>query len=343
MIRFIKSPFSLFGMNANVSFTEIWEKLRGARKVLLSLHFGPDGDSLGSCSAMKYVLEKELGIEVDVVSKDNLDEVLGALPYAEGITFGRDVSDYNWDDYDYVMALDSGAKKQFMPEHFDIAAIDKLISIDHHATNDYWCGINYVETLPSCCSVLLKMFRELNVEIDDELATRLLLGIYTDTRGFVHSDTVLSDAAYLISQGANYLDGIVNPITFNVPLRIKKYYALCVDRLKTEPVDSHVVGGSSVTLEEVEKLGLNLSEARGSVNDLMTISGIDVLFTLIDMGDFIKGSFRSRKGYDVSLFAKELDGGGHKAAAAFKLLDMSLDEARVRVIETIAKVGFIEA
>ena len=40
------------------TFEEIWKALKKSKKVLMSLHPSPDGDSLGSCVAMKYFLEK---------------------------------------------------------------------------------------------------------------------------------------------------------------------------------------------------------------------------------------------------------------------------------------------
>ena len=63
----------------NNAIQEIWSKIKASKKVLMSLHYGPDGDSLASCVAMKYVLERDFGCEVKLVSKDNLDSILGEL------------------------------------------------------------------------------------------------------------------------------------------------------------------------------------------------------------------------------------------------------------------------
>ena len=70
-------------------------------------------------------------------------------------------------------------------------------------------------------------------------------------------------------------------------------------------------------------------------NYLKEIEGIDILFTLTEMEDMIKGSFRSKGDIDISLFAKELGGGGHKNAAAFSFPRIPLKEAEKKVLDVI--------
>jgi phosphoesterase RecJ-like protein len=327
----------------NNKFEEIWNVLSKAKRVLMSLHYGPDGDSLGACTGMKYLLERDFNCEVKLVSKDNLDSTLGELEYSEEVVFGEGIDEQNLEDFDVVLAMDSGAKKQFVgrEKEFEFPEDLMLVVIDHHATNNYFGRLNYVDSgRPSACSVLLDMFRDRGVKFDSELATRLLLGIYTDSGYFSHDNGgALKDAAFLIDQGADYLDGIVNKVKYNFPLRVKQYYGLLYGRFKVSEVDGYKIGYSSVGNEEVEKLGLNLSEARGGPNELQEVGGIDVLFVLTDMGDKIKGSFRSRKGVDVSKLAGAMGGGGHKAAAAFFVDKMPLDKAEDFVLGKIRETG----
>jgi nanoRNase/pAp phosphatase (c-di-AMP/oligoRNAs hydrolase) len=90
----------------NNTFEEIWEKLKSCKKVLMTLHTGPDGDSLGSCTAMKYVLEREFGAEVTLVSPDVLAENLAGLSMSKDVLIGKTISDFNLDDYDSLICLD---------------------------------------------------------------------------------------------------------------------------------------------------------------------------------------------------------------------------------------------
>ena len=84
---------------------------------------------------------------------------------------------------------------------------------------------------------------------------------------------------------------------------------------------------------------MNGAEARLGINELQFISDFDFVFILVDFGDHINGSFRSKRGVDVSLFAKELGGGGHRVAASFSFPPMSLENAEHLVLDAIRKVG----
>lgn len=329
-------------MKTNNSFEEIWEKIKSSKKILMSLHYGPDGDSLASCVAMKYVLERDLDCNVTLVSKDSLDTILTGLDYVKEVQFGRGVDEMNLDEFDALILLDSGSEKQFAGRDKPFAFPDSIfvINIDHHATNSYFGKLNYVDHRPSACSVLLDFFRKIGVRFDSELSTRLLLGVYTDSGYFSHDNGAsIKDAAFLVDHGADYLDGIVNKVRYNYPLKLKKYYSLLYNNFKIVELGEYVIGYSFASLTDIKKLDLNLSEVRGGINDLQELGGIDLIFTLTETGDIIKGSFRSRKKVDVSLLAQALGGGGHRAAAAFFLEKMPLVDAEKKVLDTIKKIG----
>ncbi|MDD4111355.1 MAG: DHHA1 domain-containing protein, partial [Clostridia bacterium] len=106
---------------------------------------------------------------------------------------------------------------------------------------------------------------------------------------------------------------------------------------------NYKIGKSSISKEDIEKLKLNISDIRLGPNHLQTIGGVDLLFTLAQTDNLIKGSFRSNKNIDTSLIAKELGGGGHKLAAGFYLEKMPLKKAEQKVLEAIKKVGIHKA
>jgi bifunctional oligoribonuclease and PAP phosphatase NrnA len=326
-------------MNKNNTPEEIWQTIKNSKNIVFSLHYGPDGDSLGSTTAIKYILEKQLNKKVRLVSKDPLDKTLSELSYSKEVEFGKGIDELNLEGYDLIIAIDTGTKKQFIgrEKEFELPGNIKLINIDHHETNDYYGSLNYVNTKKSsACAVLLEIIKKLDIYINKELATRLLLGIYTDSGYFSHDNgESIKDAAFLIEKGADYLNEIVNKIKYNIPLNIKKYHGILYNNFKILEINNLKVGCSYITLEEIKKLNLSLSDVRGGINDLQEIGGVDVIFTLGEKEDNIKGSFRTRKEIDVSKLAKKLNGGGHKKAAAFILPKMPLKKAEEKVIETI--------
>jgi bifunctional oligoribonuclease and PAP phosphatase NrnA len=326
----------------NNSFEEIWEKLKKSKKILMTLHAGPDGDSFGSCCAMKYVLEREFKSEIKLVSYDELAENLKSLPYAKEVDFKEDISDIESSKYDLILLLDCGdttyisgkLKNNYKPSD------NFIINIDHHPTNTYFGDLNYTDSKKcSTASVLVDLFKKMKIGFDPRLSNMLLLGVSTDSGFFSYenSENALKDAGFLIENGAEYVKSILKPVLYNQSLGQKKFVALLINNLKINKKLG--VGYSTVSYKEIKKFKINLADLRLGINELQFIKDFDLVFNLVELEDTIKGSFRSKKGVDVSLFAKELGGGGHREAAAFRLKKMPLEEAEKKVFEAIKKVG----
>jgi phosphoesterase RecJ-like protein len=322
----------------NNTFEEIWASLLEAKRIIMSLHYGPDGDSLGSCVAMRRVLEKE-GKEVILLSRDKLDDVLMHHEFAKDIRFGEELAKFDYQEGDIMLLLDAGVQKQILPEDYKFPE-NNVIVIDHHATNTGYGKMNYVDSgKVSTASLLLEMFKTLNIEIDKEIAEKLMIGIYTDSGFFSHSSDSIGEAAFLLEKGIDYIGKIVDPIKYGVPLKVKKLQGKFIQNFKEIKVKDLKVGYSTLSLKDMQELGVNHSDVRGGINYLMELRGYDVIFTLFEISDLIKGSFRTRKMIDVSKYAQAMEGGGHKKAAAFKLPKMPLEEAEKKVLEVIEKVG----
>lgn len=327
----------------NNSFEEIWNKLKGCKKVVMTLHYGPDGDSLGSCCAMKYVLERDLKAKVDLISFDSLPDELEDLPYKKEVQFGIDISDVDLKKYDAVLFLDV-ASLDFASKLKNEYVLDKNIfsfNIDHHYIKDNFTTMKYADKdAPSACSVLVELFKSINVKFDTGLCNRLLLGICTDS-GFFTYDTnperALREALFLIDHSADYINSVLKPVSYNKSLKSQKYRAIVINNIKINK--KYRLGYSSIPYSDVLNLELNEAEVRDAPSVIRNIKEFDFIFTLTEMKDYIKGSFRLARGIDVSLFAKELSGHGHRSAAGFFLPKMPLEDAEKKVLDVIKKVG----
>lgn len=321
----------------NSSAVEILKKLKSSKRILITLHKGPDGDSLGACCAMKYFLERDFNSKVTLISKDELPYNLTLLKFSKEIQFGKSLEDFDLKDYDLVLFLDISSLWMIAGE-VNLANVFS-INIDHHNTNYYYANLNYVKEIGSACSVLLELFREWGIKLDEELSTRLLLGIYTDTGGFLHDGgNSLKEAVFLVDHGADYKE-IVDKVRFNDSIDYKKHLALAVKNFKVKRVKGVNVGYSIIPEKELKKLKASLAEVRGAPNYLQEIGNIDLLFTLDEMDDMLKGSFRSRKKVNVARIAEALGGGGHKFAAGFYMKKMPLREAKKKIFDAIKSVG----
>jgi bifunctional oligoribonuclease and PAP phosphatase NrnA len=322
---------------------EIWDKIKTFKKIAMSLHRGPDGDCLGTTTAMKYVLEKQLNIKVHLVSGDPLSRDISDLKLQDEVDFTKDITDLNLSQYDCLLCLDQGDEGMVsskVTKGYHIPEGTFVINIDHHQSNPYYGDLNYViPQASSCCEVLLDILRAGNISFDKELARRLLIGIVTDTY-FFHwgtSPKVFKDVGFLLEQGVEYEREIAEPILFNESIGQKKFTALVYGKLKF--IEDKHFAYVTLSRKEVEAQGINISESKGASNMIQDLAHCNFIFTLMEEDDGIRGSFRSKRGFDVSKLAGELGGGGHKAAAGFFITGMSLQQAEQKVLETIERVG----
>ncbi len=318
---------------------EIWQKIQSLKKVALSLHRSPDGDSIGSATAFKYILEKECQCKVDLVSGDSSDLQIQAN---QEVDYSRDIADLDLTQYDAFICIDQSDLDRMSSKTkvgFTVPEGTLIINIDHHASNTYFGTLNYViPTATSACEVLLDLTRQWNVQIDKELATRLLTGITTDTGFFkyVNNSKIFKDVAFLIDQGANYRKEIMEPLIYTQTLANKKFLGLVFSNIQhnTDKGFYYVL----ISKKQWQDLGLTEDQVSGASSTFSDLSDATFNFALVEKEDGISGSFRSRK-YDVSKIAESLGGGGHKPAAGVFFSEISLDQAAQKVLAAIEQVG----
>ncbi|MFB6246125.1 MAG: bifunctional oligoribonuclease/PAP phosphatase NrnA [Candidatus Pacearchaeota archaeon] len=331
----------------NNSVKEIWDKIEKSNKFLLTLHPYPDGDSLGSCSAMKRLLQDK-GKQVDLISRDPIDENFHDLDFTKEVDFSKGVEEIDDSNYDCIMFLDHG---NFGEYYYNKETVDKLsgdsrvINIDHHSSNPYFGELNYVEPgAISNCTVLLKLFRLMGEEIDADLAERLLVGIVTDSRFFSFGDSerLFSDVSFLCGRGADFKGKILRTLKENIPYKMKKLEGETLGNFDVKEINGKKIAYSYIRKEFIEKYQLSMAEIRRGIANLRDVGGTTIYFTLSEVEKGLKGSLRVKSGFegdvDVLEIAKELGGGGHRKAAAFIIEDYSnIEEALERVFEAISK------
>ncbi len=329
----------------NNTFKEIWKNLRKSKKVLLTLHARPDGDSLGSCTAMKYVLEKN-GIKVRLISKDRLSENLESYDFSKEVEFEVDINSIDLNEFDHVVFLDFGAlNNEFSREFLEKLKGEKVINIDHHHTNSFYGDLNYVDSnSPSTCSILFEFFDKIGFKFNRELSLRLMIGICTDTAFFIHGNSLdsLKKATILIERGKlDYKKDLVTPI-LSSPWKLKKLHGILLMNMEKKEIGGKNVAYSWATKKEYGKFGLNVSDIRLGIVCMQDIEDLDLIFTLTEGDGEIKGSFRS-KGLDTTIYSTVFNGGGHKEASAFILRrTTNMKKAIEDVLKVIKEKGFVE-
>jgi len=329
----------------NNTFQEIWEELKNSKRILMALHPKPDGDSLGSCIAMKSVLEKE-GVEVKLISSDLISENLNVF-YSEEIEFGKGVEGYSAEDFDFFLLLDHGSLGAYFSEDFfgNEKIREKIINIDHHETNTFYGKVNYVDKKsPSCASIIVDMFRAMNVKFDKKICRALLLGICTDTNfgEYGNSGDSFEKMAFLIKNGnIDFQKEFVIQILKSDSWELKKLHGIILSNMKRKVIGGKNIFYSYATKEEYKKHGLESSDIRLGIICMQDMADWDLIFVLTELDGKIKGSFRSKE-LDTTIYSEIFGGGGHKKASAFVLDGVDIKKSIENVLKVVEEKGFVE-
>ncbi|MBI4133627.1 DHH family phosphoesterase [Candidatus Uhrbacteria bacterium] len=307
--------------------------LMRSRRTLLVAHKKPDGDTLGSASAVLNYLIRE-GHDVVAFCADAIPEQYHYLPGFERFTYDPGVFQ---DQYDLLCVFDAGDPRyagialhlERMPQR------PTIVNIDHHATNERYGDQNLLFTdASSTAEVVHRFFTANGITIDPHMATCLLTGIVTDTSNFVNpatNATCIRAASNLLICGARMGD-ITRSLVRNKSIPALQLWGRALERIR----ENHALGIAStiITKEDVEEAGADVGEAtEGIANFLGAVLDVAVIMVLKEQSDgLIKGSLRSNS-KDVSAIAKLLGGGGHKKAAGFTVRGKLIEKDGIWQVE----------
>jgi len=295
------------------------EIIENKKSFLLIGHEKPDGDSIGSLLAFGGIL-RSLGKSVRLVMKDPIPTVFSFLDGADAIE-----NTFDPEKIDAVCLLDNGdARRTGFIEIFPSLKNKPIINIDHHPRNDLWkiAQLNIIiESASSTCEILYEIAEKLNIALNSETATALLLGFYGDTGGFRHANTstnVLRVTSELLKRGGK-LKRISDNISGSKSISTLRLWGIALNKL----VYNQKIGVSFSVLDYEDIIAAEASEdeVSGLVNLLNSAPESKVALLLYETENGkLRGSLRTEDdNIDLSLLARYLGGGGHKKAAGFTI------------------------
>lgn len=249
-----------FTQNEPMSFlparAEIKPVIENLRKFIISLDV-----SKKKISQIKYKVDND--VLNFVVSVKN-----GAFTH-------EDVSSHsNNFKYDLIIVVDTPDLEslgKIYDENTDLFYRVPIINIDHHANNEEFGQINYVElTSVSTTEILFSIFNNHSPEpIDEDIATCLLAGMISKTRSFKTPNITpqaLTVAAQLISLGARR-EQIVNNLYRSRPINVLKLWGRVLSRLASSLNEKLV--WSSITHLDFVKTGSNETDLNEVIEELI--------------------------------------------------------------------------
>lgn len=286
----------------------------GAKKIVIAGHIRPDGDCIGSCTALYQYLNQSkaiFGIEKVDVYLEPFGNEFHILKGVEQIKHTYEADE----NYDVFISLDCGSLDRLgnALKYYNTAA--KTINIDHHISNTSFGNVKHVVAdASSTCEVLFGLFEE--KLITKEIAECLYVGIIHDTGVFKHSNTTertLNIAGKLISKGIDFAT-LIDESFYSKTYMQNQILGRCL-------MESILVMDGRVVVASINKKMLDFYQAShsdldGIIDQLRVTKGVEVAIFIYesDLHEF-KVSMRSNGDVNVSKIAVYFGGGGHIKAA----------------------------
>lgn len=342
---------------------EFFKELRG-KKVLITTHAAPDGDAIGSVSAMAYLLA-EVGAETKILliggCPDNLKWILPpghddaksdgpdnlgkARKHLIVPRVRRFTELARWVP-DVFVVVDCGDGERPGGEIADFFVRQVLpssewantvtVNIDHHLKNPMFATYNICEPHKAATAEIIgDIARNMQVPLADAFGEGIYVGLVTDTGNFTFSNTTahaLTMAAEIVENGlevARMTDKLYN----NWSIARMNLWGQLMSEMSLHLDES--IARSVISLALLEKHGAGKADLEGFAGWMRHLSGVRAsLLVREDAPGKVKISVRSMGDVDVRAVAESFGGGGHKAAAG-ATLDLPVQEAADVVLERL--------
>lgn len=329
-----------------VPVAEAAEMIAGKRALILC-HVNPDGDAIGSATALLELL-KLTGGDGRVVTPspvpDRLSFIIGDADTA--YVQGEETI------YDIVITVDTGSPSQLGELSF--LADKAALSLDHHENCTLYSPHVLYAGSAAAGLVILDLLFELErtgkVTGDPSgVLRRIYAALASDTGSFKYANAdvqAFAAAAEICRRLADVPESSGGaPIDSMTAADIS---AALFDNLTKKDIAvrqiayrnlRYICGGliavSAVTAAEIAAAGLVMDDLGGMVDCVRSIEGTASGIVLKDAGDGVwRGSSRANVDFDVSVPAAKLGGGGHKRAAGFKV-EADSAETAIAVVEKV--------
>ncbi len=292
------------------------EALRSAGHVTVCAHVNPDGDAIGSILGITLAL-RAAGIDARPILAEDVSPppAYDFLPaYDELALADRDVRP------DVLLALDTTDAPRLGLNAGLLERARTVIVIDHHPDNACFGDVNVVDaSAPSVGSMIWDLLPDLAVAPDPDVATCLYTALMTDTGRFQYSNTdarALRTAAEMIDAGADPAR-IATAVYQRRSAAALALTGLVLSRVRL--VNDGQVAYSWFDAADLRDTHATFGETEDLVDHVRSTRGPAVAFLVKSDQDGSRISLRAKDSFDVGGVARELGGGGHRAAAGLTL------------------------
>ncbi|MDX9868638.1 MAG: DHH family phosphoesterase, partial [Kiritimatiellia bacterium] len=161
-----------------VRAAQVAETLCAAKRVLITGHVRPDGDSLGGMIALAHLLNGAGIRAVAAAARTGL----GGPGFLTGVEKLLAPEEAAGRSFDLMVSLDCGAFDRLPEALQPLASRLPLINIDHHLTNTFFGTLNWIDGRASSTGEMLwRLARKAGWRLDTVSAEALWVALITDT------------------------------------------------------------------------------------------------------------------------------------------------------------------
>lgn len=280
-------------------------------KYVILTHIRPDGDTLGSASALCLGL-RSLGKTVHVLVNTGVG---GRFRWMlEGLTVEEAGKD------DTVISTDV-ASPGMLPDNAQQYLGRVRLRIDHHGSATSFSDLELVDPdSASCAEVVYDVLELMEAPRQAEVLDRIYVGLSTDTGCFRFANTTAHTfrVAAACAEGGARVYQLNQELFETNTLGKLRMQGWIVEHMRLLHCGTMAICAipRSVELE----LGVTSDDMDNISNFPRTVAGVNVAATIRETEDGLaKISVRAVPGYDATVIAEKFGGGGHKGAAGASL------------------------
>lgn len=286
----------------------ILDKIKSYDKIIISRHYRPDGDAIGSTKGLQRILQLTYPEKQILVLNEDYSDYLAFMG-------GEDQprpEEYYKDALGIV--VDTGTEERWSNKKMSLCK--ELVKIDHHIDVAPYGDLAWVEDFrAAACEMIVDFYQTFKDELkmDKVAATYLYTGLVTDSGRFKFREVggeTLRNAATLLDFGIDteslysnlYLD------TFDM----LRFNARITNEIQ---ITENGVAYLYVSREMQKKFNLSLEDASNVVGLMDSIKGSLIWIAFIETGEG-RTRVRLRSRFTtINKLGEKYHGGGHECAA----------------------------
>ena len=288
--------------------------IAASKRILVSGHLSPDGDSLGSMLALARLLRNagyEAYATADLGKPGFLEGVKDLIPMRKLKRQKR---------FDLFIAVDCASFERMPPEVRPVAEKLPKICIDHHVTNDgSFADVSIVDSKASSTGeIIWRIARWNEWNLDTAIAEALWVAIVTDSGRFAYDSTkpgTMRAAGDLLKHGVR--TALINDILYGTfpkkAIELKRIAWRSLHIWKNRKVAE-----VTLTRDDFREVRGTKADAEDIIEIPRSVARNEIALFFYQIPDRTKEtrcSIRTRGNWDATVLAGKFGGGGHVKAA----------------------------